>query len=70
MWVVRVEAREHARDDRARRRTGGVGIVWKVRGRGRTVCALAERVVALGWVVARSALFRTGVYTYIHLFGT
>lgn len=29
MWVVRVEAREHARDDRARRkRTGARRRVW------------------------------------------
>lgn len=37
---------------------------------------LAERVVGSSsgggreGVVARPALFRTGVYTYIHLFGT
>lgn len=33
MWVVRVEAREHARDDRARRRTGARGCGDRVEGK-------------------------------------
>lgn len=65
--VVRVQAREHARDDRARRRTGGKGIAGRQEADG---VVLAERVAGSdargerrrrggGRVVARPALFRT-----------